>query len=106
MHQIGNIAVDEFNATVSTRPFPLTAFEHKVLLRLAQHRGQVVALADLHMALYGNADKARESNVVEVIIGRLRKKLTKAGAHAEILTTRRRGYTIDAIEVPVEVASA
>lgn len=95
--QIGNMRVDETFVNVDGQVLSLTAFELKIIVRLADADGTIVSLDDLHMALYGTADKARVSNVVEVIIGRLRKKLAKAGAAARIDTVRNQGYRLEAV---------
>lgn len=96
MNAIGNLAVDSTNATVHSQPLSLTAFELKVLDALAIAKGAIVHPDALHTALYGSPDKARDSNVVQVIIGRLRVKLDRARASASIRTHRGHGYTLEA----------
>jgi len=72
-------------------PLKLTAFEWRVLSALMLRREVVVDRAELIERVYeGSADV--DSNSVEVIIGRLRKKI---GA-AMIETVRGRGYRITA----------
>ena len=96
MNTIGNLVVDEINVYVDNRILPLTAFELKVLHCLTQAKGAVVSVPDLHAALYGHAGNATESNVLQVFVGRLRKKLTAAGALVTVNTHRNRGYAIEA----------
>lgn len=69
----------------------LTGFEYKVLEYFALHPGQVVSKMELNEHLY-NEDSDPDSNVIEVIIGRLRRKLDPAGDWQPIETLRGRGY--------------
>jgi two-component system response regulator PhoP len=69
----------------------LTGFEYKVLAYFALHLEQVVSKMELSEHLYDeNADP--DSNVIEVIIGRLRRKLDPEGDWQPIETLRGRGY--------------
>lgn len=70
----------------------LTTFEYRLLEYLVQHRGAVVAKATLSDYLYPH-DEDRDSNVLEVLIGRLRKKLDPDGSLQPIETLRGRGYS-------------
>ena len=71
----------------------LTTFEYKVLQYLVMHPGEVVTKTDLSEHIYEeNAD--RDSNVIEVFIGRLRRKLDPDGTLAPIETLRGRGYRL------------
>ena len=69
----------------------LTSFEYRLLEYLIQHRGEVVAKASLSDYLYPH-DEDRDSNVLEVLIGRLRRKLDPDGSLQPIETLRGRGY--------------
>jgi DNA-binding response OmpR family regulator len=72
-------------------PLKLTAFEWRVLSTLMLRKEVVVERADLIERVYeGDADV--DSNSIEVIIGRLRRKI----GHAMIETVRGRGYRITA----------
>lgn len=82
--------------TVRAEPVELTAFEYKALLFLAHHHGQVVSKSELTEHLY-DQDFDRDSNVIEVFIGRLRKKLDPAQELGLIATIRGRGYRFDLI---------
>ena len=66
----------------------LTAFEYRVLEHLMLNQGRVVSKAELTEHLY-DQDFDRDSNVIEVFVGRLRKKLAPQNA---ILTLRGQGY--------------
>lgn len=70
----------------------LTTFEYRLLEYLIQHRGTVVAKATLSDYLYPH-DEDRDSNVLEVLIGRLRKKLDPDCSLQPIETLRGRGYS-------------
>jgi two-component system response regulator PhoP len=69
----------------------LTSYEYKVLEYLMLHAGELVSKADLTEHIY-QQDFDRDSNVLEVFIGRLRKKLDPEGAIKPIETVRGRGY--------------
>ncbi len=55
--------------------------------------GQVVSKAELTEKLY-EQDFERDSNTIEVFIGRLRRKLDPENRHQPIETLRGRGYRI------------
>ncbi len=69
----------------------LTSFEYKLLSYFALHPDQVVSKMELNEHLY-DEDADPDSNVIEVIIGRLRKKLDPDGDWQPIETLRGRGY--------------
>ncbi|MES3002311.1 MAG: response regulator transcription factor [Pseudomonadota bacterium] len=69
----------------------LTAFEYRLLEFLVRERARVVTKQELSDYLYPH-DEDRDSNVLEVLIGRLRRKLDPDGTLAPIETLRGRGY--------------
>ena len=69
----------------------LTTFEYRVLEYLVRARARVVSKQELSDYLYPH-DEDRDSNVLEVLIGRLRRKLDPQGLLAPIETRRGRGY--------------
>ena len=71
----------------------LTAFEYRLLEYLMLHAGQVVSKTELTEKLY-EQDFERDSNTIEVFIGRLRRKLDPDGNRQPIETLRGRGYRI------------
>ena len=71
----------------------LTAFEYRLLEYLMLHAGQVVSKAELTDKLY-EQDFERDSNVIEVFVGRLRRKLDPDGSVQPIETLRGRGYRL------------
>lgn len=72
----------------------LTTFEYRVLEYLAMHPGEVVTKTALSEHIY-EEDADRDSNVIEVFIGRLRRKLDPDGRIKPIETLRGRGYRLD-----------
>jgi len=77
--------------TVNGANVDLTSYEYKVLEYLMMHAGELVSKADLTEHIY-QQDFDRDSNVLEVFIGRLRKKLDPDGTLKPIETVRGRGY--------------
>ncbi|MET4632374.1 MULTISPECIES: response regulator transcription factor [Kaistia] len=61
--------------TVDGNPVKLTAHEYKVLEYLMHHRDRVVSRTELIEHLY-DQDFDRDSNTIEVFVGRLRKKVS------------------------------
>jgi len=76
---------------VDGAPVELTSFEYKIIEYLMLRAGQVISKTELTERLY-DQDFERDSNVIEVFIGRLRKKLDPANALKPIETLRGRGY--------------
>lgn len=80
-------------AAVDGAPLDLTDPEHRLLAALATKAGTVVTRSELSHALYSDKPKAAESNVIEVVISRLRRKLREAGvAGGGVETLRALGY--------------
>lgn len=69
----------------------VTSFEYKLIEYLVRHHQEAVSKARLADYLYPHDDD-RDSNVIEVLIGRLRKKLEAAKVKGAIETLRNRGY--------------
>jgi DNA-binding response OmpR family regulator len=75
--------------TVNGVPVALTPLEFRLLNVLFHHRGRVVSQAELSDNLYSH-DSERDSNAIEALIGRLRRKLK-----ADVIETRRGfGYIV------------
>ena len=90
---LGPLAID-FAAQVARLngdALDLTAFEYRLLEFLVRERARVVSKQELSDYLYPH-DEDRDSNVLEVLIGRLRRKLDPQGQLAPIETLRGRGY--------------
>lgn len=69
----------------------LTAYEYRVIEYLVMHTDKVISKTELTEHIY-EQDFDRDSNVIEVFVGRLRKKLDPAGILKPIETLRGRGY--------------
>jgi two-component system OmpR family response regulator len=91
--EIGPLRIDTraSRVTLSGNPVKLTSQEYRLLAYLAHHRGKVVSRTELVEHLY-DQDFDRDSNTIEVFVGRLRKKLDAN----LIQTVRGLGYTLDA----------
>jgi len=73
---LGPLMIDMAGKQVLVRGLPvrLTALEYGLLTYLALHAGRVISKTELTEHLY-DQDFDRDSNVIEVMIGRLRRKL-------------------------------
>lgn len=91
--QGGPVALDTRSqkVTVEGRVVDLTGFEYRVLEVLMHRAGEVVSKAELTERLYAQ-DFDRDSNTIEVFIGRLRRKLDPSDEFHPIETLRGRGY--------------
>lgn len=90
---LGPLAIDFSSQSVRLHgePVELTAFEYRLLEYLVRERARVVTKQELADYLYPHGED-RDSNVLEVLIGRLRRKLDAGGTLAPIETVRGRGY--------------
>ena len=88
---VGPVVLDTKSARVSGDGLPvkLTSLEFRLLSYLMHHKGKVVSRTELVEHLY-DQDFDRDSNTVEVFVGRLRKKLGVDVLH----TIRGMGYTL------------
>src|SRR5215475_1467310 len=89
----GPITLDTRAQTVkvSGAPVELTTFEYRILEHLMLRAGEVISKTELTERLY-DEDFERDSNVIEVLIGRLRRKLDPQDQLKPIETLRGRGY--------------
>lgn len=71
----------------------LTTYEYKVFEYLLMHPDEVVTKTVLSEHIYAE-DADRDSNVIEVFIGRLRRKIDPQGLLNPIETLRGRGYRL------------
>jgi two-component system, OmpR family, response regulator PhoP len=69
----------------------LTTFEYRILEQLMLRAGEVISKTELTERLY-DQDFERDSNVIEVLVGRLRRKLDPEDNLKPIETLRGRGY--------------
>jgi two-component system OmpR family response regulator len=75
--------------TLAGEPVELTALEFATLSYLMHHKGKVISKTELTEHIYSQ-DFDRDSNVIEVLINRLRKKLGRS----LIRTRRGQGYQL------------
>lgn len=92
----GPIVLDTLTEEVSVNgtPIDLTAYEYKVLEYLLMNQQKIVSKTELTEHIY-DQDFDLDSNVIEVFVGRLRKKLDPDGNLKPIDTVRGRGYRIN-----------
>src|SRR5256885_16483397 len=76
---------------VSGAAIELTTFEYRILEHMMLRAGDVISKTELTERLY-DQDYERDSNVIEVFIGRLRRKLDPDETLHPIETLRGRGY--------------
>jgi two-component system, OmpR family, response regulator len=88
---VGDVVLDERQMRVTLRgiPIALSPLEYRLVAYLLRHRGRVVPQHELDENIYGHGEE-HDSNALEVLIGRVRKKLG-----AEWIETRRGfGYIV------------
>lgn len=89
----GPVALDTRAQTVKVdgQAIDLTTFEYRILEHLMLRAGEVISKGELTERLY-DQDFERDSNVIEVLVGRLRRKLDPEDRLKPIETLRGRGY--------------
>lgn len=94
--RVGRITVDTVArlARVDNTTVLLTAREFALLESLARRAGEVVGRSELWEACY-DANAEPGSNVIDVYVGYLRRKLAAAGAADAIRTLRGQGYALE-----------
>lgn len=88
---VGRVTLDPRTrqVTVGGIPVALTPLEFRLLNYLFHHRGRVVSQSELSDNLYSH-DSERDSNAIEALVGRLRRKLKE-----DVIETRRGfGYIV------------
>jgi len=90
---VGDVTLNSVTQDVSKHGelLELTAYEYRLLHYLMLNAGKVISKMELTDHLY-EEDTDRDSNVIEVFIRRLRKKLDPDGTLEPIETLRGRGY--------------
>jgi two-component system response regulator PhoP len=90
---LGSLRIDfsAQTASLDNVELELTTFEYRVLEFLVRERARVVSKQELSDYLYPR-DEDRDSNVLAVLVGRLRRKLDPEGLLTPIETLRGRGY--------------
>jgi len=93
MLRCGPVLLDTRAQTIQVNgtPVELTTFEYRILEHLMLRAGDVISKTELTERLY-DQDFERDSNVIEVLVGRLRRKLDPQDQLRPIETLRGRGY--------------
>lgn len=91
--QFDGISINTSHQSVSVNDneLELTAYEYKVIEYLVMHSDKIISKTELTEHIY-EQDFDRDSNVIEVFVGRLRKKLDPDSKLKPIETLRGRGY--------------
>ena len=88
---VSDVTLDERQMKICMHgvPIAMSPLEYRLAAYLMLHRGRVVSQQELSENIYGQ-DDTRDSNAIEVLVGRVRKKLG-----AELIETRRGfGYLV------------
>lgn len=90
--RVGDVCLDErkMQISVGQAAINLSPLEYRATAYLLRHRGRVVSHQELCEHIYGG-DADRDNNTLEVLIGRVRRKL----GNAMIQTRRGYGYIVD-----------
>ncbi|EPN9526085.1 two-component system response regulator PhoP [Cronobacter malonaticus] len=80
--------------TIHDNLIRLTAFEYTIMETLIRNAGKVVSKDSLMLQLYPDAE-LRESHTIDVLMGRLRKKIQAEYSGEAITTVRGQGYRFD-----------
>lgn len=91
--ECGPLILDTVSQTVqiNEEQISLTAYEYRILEYLMLNSGKVISKTELTEHIY-EQDFDRDSNVLEVLVGRLRRKLDPENSMQPIETLRGRGY--------------
>ena len=93
--ELGPLKIDLVSQRVfrGEQEIDLTTYEYKVFEYLLMHPDEVVTKTVLSEHIY-EEDADRDSNVIEVFVGRLRRKIDPGGLMNPIETLRGRGYRL------------
>ena len=94
--KVGRLTVDtaKRQARTNGKEIVLTPAEYNLLEHLALRRGRVISKSQLHNWL-SSSDSEAVSNVVEVLVSNLRRKISSSGADRVIKTKRGFGYYVE-----------
>lgn len=95
--RVGDLEIDPLRrvATRSGATIELTPREFEVLECLVGQQGKLVSREEIHQRIYPESETA-SSNVVEVLVGTLRRKLEEGGRSRLLHTRRGFGYVLQA----------
>lgn len=93
---VGDLVIDTVRHTVrrAGRPLELTAREFALLLHLARHAGRVVSRGELLEEVWDDSGK-NYTNIVDVYLSRLRRKLDEGEARPMLRTLRGSGFVLE-----------
>ncbi|RLA03977.1 MAG: DNA-binding response regulator [Gammaproteobacteria bacterium] len=94
--RLGPLTLDTLQQVllIAEQEIEVTAYEYRLMEYLAHNSGKVISKTELTEHLY-EQDYDRDSNVIEVFVGRLRKKLDPDNSLKPIETLRGRGYRLN-----------
>ena len=94
--EIGQLTVDtaKRQARKDDQEISLTPAEYNLFEHLVLRRGRVISKSQLQNWL-SNSDSEAVSNVVEVLVSNLRRKISRSGANRVIKTKRGFGYYVE-----------
>ena len=94
--KLGPLTLDTLQQTllIGDKHIEVTAYEYRLMEYLAHNPNKIVSKTELTEHLY-EQDYDRDSNVIEVFVGRLRKKLDPDNSIKPIETLRGRGYRLN-----------
>jgi two-component system OmpR family response regulator len=95
MLRAGDIVISpkRFRAWRAGKPIPLAKLEFDLLLEFVRNADNVVPRASLFEKVWG-LDFEPQSNILDVYVGRLRRKLMEQGGDDPFTTVRRVGYML------------
>jgi len=93
------LELDSQRVTLNGQALDLTTFEYRLLEYLMRNHNKVISKNNLNDYLYPH-DEDRDSNVIEVIMGRVRRKLDPDNTLKPIETLRGRGYRFTLCDNP------
>jgi two-component system copper resistance phosphate regulon response regulator CusR len=102
---VGDLVVDTLRHAVrrGDRPIALTAKEYALLLHLARNAGRVVSRREL-MAHVWDDSQSNFSNIIDVYISRLRRKIGNGETAPVLSTLRGTGFLIEAPDAKAAAA--
>jgi two-component system response regulator PhoP len=94
--RLGPLTLDTLQQAIliDDKAVEVTAYEYRLMEYLAHNPSKIVSKTELTEHLY-EQDYDRDSNVIEVFVGRLRRKLDPSGELKPIETLRGRGYRLN-----------
>jgi DNA-binding response OmpR family regulator len=103
---VGNLTLNRLSRRIlcDSVEVDLTSMELKLLEHLMMHAGETVTRSELHDKVW-DMHFDPSSNVIDAHVARVRKKLEKAGASAQITTRRGVGFVFTPVVAPSEQRS-